>query len=121
MYNCLLPEFHRLEPSVESLLESPNAELSLNSKLLSISIPQGQGETSGSKKNEPRYKLSKLLCIIAFYRSSTWLEPSVESLLVSPNVELSLNSKLLSSSKFLLKSTIAELSLDSELYLISIP
>ena len=40
--------------------------------------------------------MSKLLCIIAFYQSSTWLEPSVESLLKSPIVELSLNSELFS-------------------------
>ena len=44
--------------------------------------------------------MSKLLCRVAFYRSSTWLEPSVESLLETP---------------------IAELSLDSELFSISIP
>jgi len=42
-----------LEPSAESLLESPNAELSLNCKLLSISIPQDQGKTSGSKTRNP--------------------------------------------------------------------
>jgi len=37
MYSCLLPEFHLREPSVEPLLESPIAELSLNCELLSIS------------------------------------------------------------------------------------
>jgi len=36
----------------------------------------------------------KLLCIVAFYRSSTWLEPSVESLLESPIAQLSLDSEL---------------------------
>jgi len=65
--------------------------------------------------------MSKSLCIIVFYRSSTWLEPSVKSLLESSIAELSLNSKLLSISEFLLKSPIAEFSLDPELYLISIP
>jgi hypothetical protein len=50
---CMVP-FYRistwLETSIESLLESPMAELSLNSKLLSISIPQDQGKTSGSER-----------------------------------------------------------------------
>ena len=45
-----------LEPSIESLLESPIAELSLNSELLSVSILQDAGKTSRSKKKEPRYK-----------------------------------------------------------------
>ena len=40
--------------------------------------------------------MSKLLCIVAFYQSSTWLEPSVESLLESAIVELSLDSQLFS-------------------------
>ena len=40
--------------------------------------------------------MSKSLCIGAFYRSSPWLEPSVESLLESPVAELSLDSNLLS-------------------------
>ena len=40
--------------------------------------------------------MSKLLCIIAFYRSSIWLQPSGESLLESPNAELSVISTLLS-------------------------
>jgi len=40
--------------------------------------------------------MSKLLCRVAFYRSSTWLEPSVESLLESPIAELSLDSELFS-------------------------
>jgi len=43
-----------MEPSVESLLESPNAELSVISTLLSIL--QDHGKTSVSKKKEPRYK-----------------------------------------------------------------
>ena len=79
------------EPSVESLLESPIAELFVNSKLLSISIPQGQGRNSGFKMKELTYK-----CRSYFYRSSNWLEPSVESLLESPIAELSINSDLLS-------------------------
>jgi len=65
--------------------------------------------------------MSKLLCIVAFCRSSTWLEPSVESLLQSPISEFSLNSELLSISESFLKSPIAELSVDSELFSISIP
>jgi hypothetical protein len=60
--------------------------------------------------------MSKLLCIVAFYRSSTWLEPSIESLLEFPIAELSLNSEWLSISEFLLNSPIVELSLDSELF-----
>jgi len=60
--------------------------------------------------------ISKLLCIVAFYRSFTLLEPSVESLLESPIAELSLNSELHSISELLLKFPIAELSLDSELF-----
>ena len=44
--------------------------------------------------------MSKLLCIVSIYQSSTWLEPSVESLL---------------------KSAIAEPSLDSELFSVLIP
>ena len=67
------------------------------------------------KKRNPGI-ISKLLCIIAFYRSSTWLEISVESLLESPVAELSLDSELLSISEFLLKSAIEELPLDFELF-----
>ena len=48
--------------------------------------------------------MSKLLCTVAFYRSSTWQELSIESLLESPIEELSLDSELLSFSEFLLKS-----------------
>jgi len=44
------------ELSIESLLESPIAELSLNFELLSISIPQDQGKTTRSQKKEPMYK-----------------------------------------------------------------
>jgi hypothetical protein len=40
--------------------------------------------------------MSKLQCTVATYHSSTWLEPSIESLLESPIAELSLNSGLLS-------------------------
>ena len=38
--------------------------------------------------------MSELLCAVAFYRGSIWLEPSIESLLNSPNAELSLDSGL---------------------------
>jgi len=44
----MLDAFYRsspwLEPSVESLLKSPTAELSLDSNLLSVPIPQDQGK-----------------------------------------------------------------------------
>ena len=40
--------------------------------------------------------MSKLLCMDAFYRISTWLEPSVEFLLEFPVAELSLDSELFS-------------------------
>ena len=52
------------------LLESPIVGLSLNTELLSISIPQDQERNSGSKKKESDI-MSKLLCIAAFYRTST--------------------------------------------------
>jgi len=81
-------------------MESPVAELDMNSEWLLISIPQDQGKISRSRKRNPGIMsggiISKLLCVIAFYGSSTWLQPSVESLLESPNAELSVNSKLLS-------------------------
>ena len=85
-----------LQPYVGSLLESPIAELSLESGLFSISIPQDQGKTSGPKKKEPRYKCQSYYVQFAFYRSSTWPEPTVESLLESPIAELSLDSGLFS-------------------------
>ena len=47
--------------------------------------------------------MSKLLHIVASYWSSTWLEPSVESLLESPITELSWNLITLN-----LNSTISE-------------
>jgi len=40
--------------------------------------------------------MSKLLRTVTLYRSSTWLKPSVESLLKSPIVELSFGSELFS-------------------------
>ena len=44
MYRRLLPEFPWLEPSLELLLESPIAELSLDSNLLSILILRDEGK-----------------------------------------------------------------------------
>jgi len=40
--------------------------------------------------------MSKSLCVDAFYWSSPWLEPSIESLMESPSAKLSLDSNLLS-------------------------
>lgn len=40
--------------------------------------------------------MSKLLCIVTFYQSFTWLKPSIESLLESSIMELSHDSDLFS-------------------------
>ena len=69
-----------LEHSIEFLLEFFIAEFSLNSGLLSVSIPQDQGKIPRSEKKEPSYKC---LCAVAFCQSSNWLEHSVEFLLES--------------------------------------
>jgi len=100
MYGCPLPEFY-LTGSLCKILTGVPCCRALLELWMTLSLnPTGSEENLRVQKRNPGIMsggiMSKLLRIIAFYRSSTWLELSVESLLESPNAELSINSKLLS-------------------------
>ena len=57
---------------------------------------RGKPPSQKKKKNGTQVQMSKLLCSFVFYRSSTWLLASVESLLKCPIAEFSLDSELIS-------------------------